>query len=57
MNEAVFRLKEELNEFGTNNIMITVRRKDLETAVKELFFKGEEWSNLAAISYTIKARK
>lgn len=55
MKNALFRLKDELEMFGENNPTITVKRSDLALLVNAMFFKGEEWSNQAALGYAILA--
>lgn len=53
--EAMFNLRDELEQFGADHKMITVRRSDLEEIMNHLFFSGGEWSNQAALGYAIAA--
>lgn len=53
--EAMFNLRDELEQFSDEHKMITVRRSDLEAIMKHLFFSGGEWSNQSAYGYAIAA--
>lgn len=55
VKQALFNLKDVLDMFAEDSIMITVQRKDLELIVKEMFFESDEWSNQSALGYAITA--
>jgi hypothetical protein len=54
ISETMFTLMDELDMYPETT-MITVQRKDLELLVKEMLFKGDEWSNQACLGYMEKS--
>lgn len=53
--EAMFNLRDELEQFSADHKMITIQRSDLESIMNHLFFSGGEWSNQSAYGYAIAA--
>ncbi|WP_318615310.1 hypothetical protein [Sporosarcina sp. YIM B06819] len=54
IKQGMLSIKDELDMFAEDSIMITVQRKDLQKVIHKLRWQAEEWSNQSCLGYVIK---